>query len=51
MENITWKKKVNLLKPLRTNNGQEFCNYEFDSFCKENDILRHRSFKQNGVLR
>ena len=38
---------------MRTDNGLEFCNIEFDNFCKENGIMRHRTVKhtpqQNGV--
>ncbi|CAA3009529.1 Retrovirus-related Pol poly from transposon TNT 1-94 [Olea europaea subsp. europaea] len=41
------------LKTLRTNNGLEFCNIEFDNFCKQKGITRHRTVKytpeQNGV--
>ena len=49
VENQTNKK----VKALRTDNGLEFCNLEFDNFCKENGIMRHRTVKhtpqQNGV--
>lgn len=31
------------VKFLRTDNGLEFCNSEFDGFCKKNDIKRHRT--------
>ncbi|KAG7563868.1 Integrase catalytic core [Arabidopsis suecica] len=38
---------------LRTDNGLEFCNSKFDSFCKEHGIERHRTCtytpQQNGV--
>ena len=48
-ENQTSKK----LKGLRTDNGLEFWNEEFDSLCKESGILRHRTVRkipqQNGV--
>lgn len=49
IENQTnWK-----IKALRTDNGFEFCNTEFDFFCKESGILRHRTVtytpQQNGV--
>ncbi|CAM9000445.1 unnamed protein product [Rhodiola kirilowii] len=41
------------LKALRTDNGLEFCNDEFDSFCKSCGILRHKTVRatpqQNGV--
>ena len=41
------------VKALRTDNGLEFCNAEFDEFCKNNGILRHGIVKhtpqQNGV--
>ena len=41
------------VKALRTDNGLKFCNVEFDEFCKNNGILRHRTVKhtpqQNGV--
>lgn len=39
IENQTNKK----VKALRTDNGLEFCNFEFNSFCKEVEILRHRT--------
>lgn len=49
VENQTGRK----LKTLRTDNGLEFCNREFDSFCKEEGVVRHRtcsySPQQNGV--
>ena len=38
VENQTGKK----IKYLRTNNGIEFCNVEFDNFCKECGITRHK---------
>ncbi|KAK0608121.1 hypothetical protein LWI29_025797 [Acer saccharum] len=48
-ENQTSKK----LKVLRTDNGLEFCNMEFNSFCDDQGILRHRTVRhtpqQNGV--
>lgn len=41
------------IKALRTDNGLEFCNSDFDTFCKESGILRHRTVtytpQQNGV--
>lgn len=41
------------LKGLRTDNGLEFCNEEFDNYCKDHGILRHRTVRktpqQNGV--
>lgn len=41
------------LKTLRTDNGLEFYNFEFDNFCKQKGITRHRTVKytpeQNGV--
>ena len=41
------------VKALRTDNGLEFCNLEFDKFCSEQGILRHRTVRntpqQNGV--
>lgn len=49
MENQVNKK----VKCLRTDNGLEFCNSEFDSFCKKHGIERHRTCaytpQQNGV--
>nr|XP_048330713.1 uncharacterized protein LOC125422662 [Ziziphus jujuba var. spinosa] len=53
-----WKllveKQVNRsVKALRTDNGLEFCNKEFNNFCKTQGILRHRTIKhtpqQNDV--
>ena len=41
VENQTSRK----VKALRTNNGLEFCNSEFDLFCKDNGILRHKTVK------
>jgi len=41
------------LKILRTDNGLEFCNQEFDSFCRKEGVIRHRTCaytpQQNGV--
>lgn len=41
------------LKTLRADNGLEFCNSEFENFCKQKRIVRHRTVrntpKQNGV--
>lgn len=49
IENQTKKK----IKRLRTNNGLEFCSTEFDEFCKNEGIIRHRTVRhtlqQNGV--
>jgi transposase InsO family protein len=49
VENLTNEK----LKTLRTDNGLEFCNNEFDLYCKENGLQRHRTVRitpqQNGV--
>ncbi|CAM8938448.1 unnamed protein product [Rhodiola kirilowii] len=48
-ENQTGKK----VKALRTDNGLEFCNAEFDNFCIDHGILRHKTVRltpqQNGV--
>lgn len=43
-----WKTKIEnqtvlKIKTLRTDNGLEFCNYEFNDFYKLNGILRHRT--------
>ena len=49
MENITDYK----LKNLRTDNGLEFCNNVFDSYCKKIGLQRHRTVRltpqHNGV--
>jgi len=49
IENQTGKK----IKILRTDNGLEFCSSEFDNFCKDAGIVRHRTVRhtpqQNGV--
>ncbi|KAJ9547247.1 hypothetical protein OSB04_019790 [Centaurea solstitialis] len=41
------------IKRLRTDNGLEFCSGEFDRFCKDEGIARHRTVRhtpqQNGV--
>ena len=41
------------VKRLRTDNGLEFCNRDFDNFCKAEGILRHKTVvntpQQNGV--
>ena len=41
------------VKRLRTDNGLEFCNDEFNEFCKNEGIARHRTVRmtpqQNGV--
>lgn len=55
---VTWKKMVETqserkVKKLRTDNGLEFCNHQFDGFCRENGIVRHKTCtytpQQNGV--
>ena len=38
------------VKALRTDNGLEFCNNDFDQFCKENGIMRHKTVKHTLVL-
>ena len=49
VENQTSKK----VKVLRTDNGLEFCNEEFEMFCKNQGILRHKTVRntpqQNGL--
>jgi hypothetical protein len=49
IENQTGKK----IKRLRTDNGMEFCGGEFNKFCKDEGIARHRTVshtpQQNGV--
>ena len=49
MENKTEKK----IKVLRTDNGGEFCNKEFEEFCKKCGIARQKTTpytpQQNGV--
>lgn len=41
------------IKRLRTDNGLEFCNKQFDGYCKEHGIVRHRACtytpQQNGI--
>jgi len=42
------------VKVIRTDNGLEFCNREFDQMCKDGGIIRHLTApenpKQNGVV-
>nr|GEY69849.1 hypothetical protein [Tanacetum cinerariifolium] len=49
VENQTGRK----LKKLRTDNGLEFCNQEFNNLCKESEIARHLTVagtpQQNGL--
>ncbi|KAH9668238.1 hypothetical protein KPL70_021339 [Citrus sinensis] len=49
VENQTGKK----VKKLRTDNGLEFCNQQFGSYCANEGIMRHRTVKntpqQNGL--
>jgi len=51
IENQTDKK----IKYLRTDNGLEFCNSDFDNLCKEYGITRHKTVpytpQQNGVAK
>lgn len=48
-ENQTGKK----IKILRTDNGLEFCNSEFDQYCSKQGIIRHKTVsyapQHNGV--
>ncbi|KAE9615368.1 putative RNA-directed DNA polymerase [Lupinus albus] len=41
------------MKKLRTDNGLEFCTGEFNEFCTNHGIARHKTFprnpQQNGV--
>lgn len=55
---VEWKKMVEVqserrVKRLRTDNGLEFCNRRFDSFCKEEGIVHHKTCtytpQQNGI--
>ena len=55
----TWKtlvenQKNKSVKAIRTDNGLEFCNREFNQMCKDGGIIRHliasRNSKQNGVV-
>ena len=50
LENQTGKK----INRLRIDNGLEFCNHQFDEFCKAEGIARHKIVvntpQQNGVL-
>lgn len=43
-----WKRQVEnqigkKIKFLKTDNGLEFCNTEFDNMCKKNGITRHKT--------
>lgn len=55
---VEWKTMVEnqsnrKVKKLRTDNGLEFCNQEFDGFCKQEGVVRHRTCaytpQQNGI--
>ena len=55
---IEWKKLVETetgkkIKTLRTENGLEYCNKEFDDLCVSNGITRHKTYtytpQQNGI--
>ena len=50
VENQTNKK----VKVLRIDNGLEFCNEEFEMFCKNQGILRHKTVRNtpqpNGLV-
>lgn len=55
---VEWKTLIenqtgNKIKRLRTDNGLEFCNQEFDNYCAKSGISRHRTCtytpQQNGV--
>ena len=35
--------EVQTRKRLRTDNGLEFLNYEFDQFCKDESVFRHKT--------
>ena len=47
------KKKGRQVKCIRTDNGLDFCCNEFNTLCKKEGIVRHRTFRhipqQNGV--
>ena len=32
---------------LKTDNCLEYCNEEFENFCKENGIMRHKTVRKN----
>ena len=50
---LTENQTGNQVKVLRTDNGLEYCNADFDEFCKTRGILRHIRVKytpqQNGI--
>lgn len=55
---VEWKRMVEnqserKVKKLRTDNGLEFCNNQFNQFCKEEGVVRHKTCaytpQQNGV--
>lgn len=55
---VEWKKMVELqtgkrVKKLRTDNGLEYCNHEFDGYCRREGITRYKTctytHKKNGV--
>ena len=52
-KNLTENETGNKIKVLRTDNGLEFCNDEFNQFCLDHGIDRHRTVRmtpqQNGV--
>ena len=52
-KNLLEKQTGKQVKRLRTDNGLEFCNLEFNQFCKDEGIVRHRTVRntpqQNGV--
>lgn len=47
------KRTGKVVKTLRIDNGLEFCNKDFDEFCRKEGIVRHRTVRhtpqQNGV--
>lgn len=54
-KNIVEKQSGKRIKVFKINNGLEFCNEHFDSFCKEEGILKHgtiaRTLQRNGLAK
>ena len=52
-KNLTENETGNIIKVLRTDNGLEFCNEEFNQYCLDHGIDRHKTVRmtpqKNGV--
>ena len=45
-KNLVENQTSHKVKKLRTDNGLEFCNIEFNNYCNQYGITRHRTYSE-----